>query len=458
MKRTFITAGIIVIFSFIALAVFNKLTSREDKTKIYEEAKKGTFEITVTNSGELLAEKSLDILGPSIGDTKKNSNQGGNRSGGSSRGGSGFDFHVTDFKIQDMVPEGTIVKKGDYIAQLDRTSYYNSLRDAITNLNTLQTNVERKILDTAVTLTNLRDDIKNQMYIVEEDTIDLAQTIYEPPATQRKARRNLDKAKRSLEQKTKNYELKRNRIIADINDEKMRLSDGTQLVADLQEFLSKFTIRAPASGMVTYKKDGLGVKTKTGSSVNFYDNIICTLPDLSSMISRFYVSELEVSKVKTGQKVNVTIDALPGKEFTGKVLTIANIGEQLPNSDAKMFEVQIKLDGSDPALRPSMTTWNEIIIRTYEDVVFIPFECVQTGSDSIPYVIKRNKTRQIVVLGESNDKNIIVEHGLKQGVLVYIIPPEDSETFRMSGQNLIPVIKENEKLRKTENNKNIKDI
>ncbi|MCX6260582.1 MAG: hypothetical protein NTY95_07065, partial [Bacteroidia bacterium] len=212
MKRTFITTGLIVIFSFIALAVFNKLTSREDKTKIYDEAKKGTFEITITNAGELLAEKSLDILGPAIG----NSNQGGSRSGGGSRGGGGFDFHVTDFKIQDMVPEGTIVKKGDYIAQLDRTSYYNSLRDATTNLNTLRTNVERKILDTAVTLTNLRDDIKDQRYVVEEGAIDLAQTIYEPPAIQRKAQRNLDKAKRSLEQKTKNYELKHTRIIADI--------------------------------------------------------------------------------------------------------------------------------------------------------------------------------------------------------------------------------------------------
>jgi multidrug efflux pump subunit AcrA (membrane-fusion protein) len=437
MKRTFITTGLIVIFSFIALAVFNKLTSREDKTKIYDEAKKGTFEITITNAGELLAEKSLDILGPAIG----NSNQGGSRSGGGSRGGGGFDFHVTDFKIQDMVPEGTIVKKGDYIAQLDRTSYYNSLRDATTNLNTLRTNVERKILDTAVTLTNLRDDIKDQRYVVEEGAIDLAQTIYEPPAIQRKAQRNLDKAKRSLEQKTKNYELKHTRIIADINDEKMRLSDGTKLVADLQEFLSKFTIRAPASGMVTYKKDGLGVKTKVGSSVNFFDNVICTLPDLSSMISKFYVSELEVSKVNLGQKVRVTIDALPDKKFTGKVLSVANVGEQLPNSDAKMFEVQIKLDESDPALRPSMTTWNEIMVKTYDNVVYIPAECVQTGPDSISYVIKKNKTRQIVVLGESNDKNVIVEQGLKQGTSVYIIPPEDSDTFKMAGQNLIPFIK-----------------
>jgi HlyD family secretion protein len=451
MKRTFITTGIIVIFSFIALIVFDKLTTREDKTKIFEEAKKGTFEITITNAGELLAEKSLNILGPTVG----NSNRSGNSSGAGSRGGGGFDFHVTDFKIQDMVPEGTIVKKGDYIAQLDKTSYFNSLRDAFTNLNTLRTNVESKILDTAITLTSLRDDIKNQMYAVEEASVELAQSKYEPPAIQRKAESDLDKVKRSLEQKTKNYELKRTWIIADINDEKIRLSDGKKLVADLQEFLSKFTIRAPASGMVTYRQDELGVKTKVGSSVNFFDDVICTLPDLSSMISKFYVSELEVSKVNIGQKVRVTIDALPGNKIMGKVLSVANVGEQLPNSDAKMFEVQIKLDESDPALRPSMTTWNEIMIKTYENVVYIPAECVQTGPDSISYVIKKNKTRQIVVLGDSNDKNVIVEQGLKQGTSVYIIPPEDSDTFRMVDQNLKLVKKERKQLRKSENNKNI---
>ena len=97
----------------------------------------------------------------------------------------------------------------------------------------------------------------------------------------------------------------------------------------------------------------------------------------------------------------------PRKTYNGSVLSIANIGEQLPNSDSKMFEVQIRIDGSDPALRPTMTTGNKIIIKTYNDAVYIPTECVQTGSDSIPFVYMKNKTKEIVVLGESNEKNVI---------------------------------------------------
>src|SRR5664279_4889056 len=138
------------------------------------------------------------------------------------------------------------------------------------------------------------------------------------------------------------------------------------------------------------------------------------------MISKVYINEIDISKVKPGQKVNINVDAFPQKAYNGSVLSIANIGEQLPNSDSKMFEVQIRIDGSDPALRPTMTTGNKIIIKTYNDAVYIPTECVQTGSDSIPFVYMKNKTKEVVVLGESNEKNVIVEKGLEPGTSIYL--------------------------------------
>jgi len=303
-----------------------------------------------------------------------------------------------------------------------------------------------KILDTAVVLTDLRDDIKNQKYVVEEAGIALELSKFEPPATTRKAKINLDKAERTLEQIKKSNELRIAQTLSEINHEKRHLSKGTKLVNDLQAFLSKFTITAPSSGMVMYKKDRNGVKRKVGSIVNPFDRVIATLPDLSSMISRTYVDEIEISKVKTGQKVNIKVDASPEKSFTGNVISISNIGEQLPNSDAKMFEVQIRVDGSDPSLRPSMTTGNKIIIEIYNDVVFIPMECVQAGPDSIPFVYEKNKTKQIVLLGKSNEKNVIVEQGLESGTIIYLIPPEEPQKFKLVGENLISLIKERKKV------------
>jgi len=427
MKRILVIGG--VIMAIIALIVFNKMTSKRGRINSFTDVKKGIFEISVTNSGELIAEKSIDIKGPEI-------------SMGSDRGGDhGHDMHAMDLKIQDIVPEGTIVKEGDYIAQLDRSSYSNTLKDELETLKTYQNNVDMKILDTAVVLTNQRDDIKNQRFVVEEAEIALAQSKFEPPATIRQAGIALDKAKRTLDQKIKSYSLYVAQSVADLTHQKMHLTREIRLVSDLQDFLSKFTVTAPASGMVIYKKDRNGNKRKAGSTINLFDRVIATLPDLSSMISKVYVNEIEISKVVPGQKVIINVDAFPEKKYIGVVSTIANIGEKLPNSDSKMFEVQVKVDGSDPSLRPSMTTGNKIIVRTYNDVVYIPAECVQTGSDSIPFVYGKNKTKELVVLGESNEKNIIVEKGLEPRDVIYVIPPQNPEDFKLVGEDLIPIIK-----------------
>lgn len=347
-----------------------------------------------------------------------------------------------DLKIQDIVPEGTMVREGDYIAQIDRTQYDNTLKDERESLQKETETLEMKLLDSAVVLTNLRDDIKNQTYAVEEAAITLEQSKFEPPATIRKAQIDLDKQQRTLVQKKKAYALRVAQSEADIEHQKLRVSMGKTTVEDLEDFLSQFTVRAPANGMVIYKKERNGNKRKAGSNVNQWDPVIATLPDLSSMISRIYVNEIDISRVETGQKTQITVDAFPDKQFSGSVVTIANIGEQLPNSDAKMFEVLIRIDGSDPALRPSMTTSNKIIIETYSDVISIPSECVNAGTDSIPFVYLKNRTRQIVVLGRSNEKHVIVEKGLKPGTQVYIIPPDEPEKYKLAGEELIPEIRQ----------------
>jgi hypothetical protein len=203
--------------------------------------------------------------------------------------------------------------------------------------------------------------------------------------------------------------------------------------------------------MVIYKKERNGTKRKAGSNVNPFDNVIATLPDLNTMMSKVYVNEIDVSKVVARQKTNITVDAFPDKSFTGSVITVANIGEQLPNSDAKMFEVQIKIDGSDLSLRPSMTTTNKIIIKTFDNVVYIPTECVQASIDSIPFVYEKNKTKRYVVLGESNEKNVIIEQGLGSGKQIYLSAPENTENFRVAGEELVNITRERNNLKRLEN-------
>jgi multidrug efflux pump subunit AcrA (membrane-fusion protein) len=431
MKRTLIISAIVVALTIIALFIFNKALSKTDESALFAEVKSGTFDITVTATGELLAEKSVDILAPEMIE----------RGGGGPRGGGG-DIRLAPLRIQDLVPEGTVVRKGDFIAQLDRTEYDNNLKDDRDRLSTFQTNLDMRILDSAVVLNSLRDDIKNQRHLVSEAQMKLTNSKYEAPDVIRQAEIAFDKAKRVLEQKERYYKLRVAQVNQEIRNTQFYIGRISSRINSTAELLDKFTILSPSDGMVIYKRDFRGNKRKVGTMISPFDRIVATIPDLSSMISRTFISEIEINKVKPGQKVEITIDALPQKSFKGIVSTVANIGEILPNTDSKVFETTIKLEGTDPAQRPSMTTGNKIIVNSIENATYIPTESILSGSDTITYVYTRGRQKQIVVTGVSNDKFTLIEQGLRPGTSVYLTIPENHEKFKLAGKELIPVIRQ----------------
>jgi HlyD family secretion protein len=416
MKRTVIITIIIGVITLTGLFIFNALSSNKQSDALFAEAVRGNFEITISGAGEILAENSIDIKAPEV-----------------SRG---RDFHASELQITDIVPEGTEVKKGDYVATLDKTQYDNLLKDELERLETYRTNVEMKKLDSAVTLTTLRDGIRNQRHIVQEAELTLRNSKYEPPTKIRQAEIDLERQKRTLEQKIRGYKLREAQAARDIMRQEYWYNRIDRRVASLQEVLDGFIIKAPASGMVVYKRDRRGNKIKDGSRVNPIERTIATLPDLTSLLSKIYISEIDIRRIKEGMKVDIRVDAFPDKLYTGRIYTIANIGEKLENTDTKVFEVMVKIDGSDPALLPSMTTSNKVIVKTLSDVIYIPAECVHAGVDGIPYVYTKNKTKQYVLTGDSNDKNIVIKQGLEPEQLVYIIQPENASEFKTEGEDL----------------------
>ena len=434
MKKTLIITGIVVVIAILILVIIGKVTSKTDLSIIYAEAKKGEFEIVVTTTGELEAEKSTDIQGP-LGMESRN-------------------LRMSNITISDLVPEGTNVKAGDYIATLDKTSASNTLKDESDKLETAILNLQMKKLDTTLTLGNLRDEIKNLKFAMEEASITLEQSKYEPPTTIRQAQINLEKSQRSYDQSLKNYTLQTEKSRSDIRTLELSMAKQQQTVNDLDVLLTQFTIYAPSDGMVIYKKDRNGTKRKVGSFISPFDPVVATLPDMSTMISKTYVNEIDVSKVKIGQKVRLIVDAFPEKSYTGTVISLANVGEQLPNTDAKVFEVQVVVDGTDPILRPAMTTGNSIVTQSFSDVVYLPLECINTTADSIQFVYSENKRKQVVVTGESNENDVIIEQGLEARTMVYLSVPAEGAKFRMSGEELVPAIKEKAKLKREEDAKN----
>ena len=408
-RKTYIylIAGIIVL-AIIAYFVFSKDSQSHQVTA---KVKHGSFPIEVTTTGELVAKSSEKIYGP----------QGLRQ------------IQIWQVKIQDIIPDGTVVDSGQYVASLDRTEISNKIKDEETNLEKLESQMTKTRLDTSLELRSARDELINLQYALEEKKITLEQSKYEPPATIRQVEIDLEKGQRAFEQAEKNYKLRYQKAVANMQEVSASYNQAQRKLQQMTDVLKQFNVTAPKAGMVIYKRNWDGNKMGIGATVNAWENVVAELPDLSEMMSKTYINEIDISKVKINQQVQVGIDAFPEKKFTGKVIEVANIGEQLQNSNAKVYEVRIVVNEFDSILRPAMTTKNKILTSIVDSVLYIPIEAI-FNNDSVAFVYKKDGgsvVKQQVIVGQSNDNEIIIRAGLLADEEILLVPPEKSDKLNI---------------------------
>ena len=369
----------------------------------------GEFVIKVTATGELKAKRSEKIQGPQ-----------GMRAAG-----------IWQTTISDMVSEGTVVKEGDYVAQLDKTELTDKLREAQTEIEKSQTQMEQAKIDTAIEMRGLRDELINLKFARKEKLLQVEQSKYEAPAVIQQAELDLERTDRDYGQLVTKYQLSQERAAAKISEISATLKQNELKFTQLQKLGSSFRVLAPKSGMVIYSRSWNG-KIGPGSQVRAWDPVVAELPDLSDMVSKTFVNEVDISRVKKGQDVNIEVDAFPDNQYTGTVIKVANIGEQLRNYDSKVFEVTVQVNEPDSILRPAMTTSIEIVTDIYKDVRSIPLEALY--KDSLSFVFKKEGPKvfkQEVITGLSNEDEIMIEHGLEEGDMVLLNMPDNAEEMKL---------------------------
>ena len=420
-KKILIPSIILVVIAVSALLLLSN--TKSENSYIMSEVQRGPFEILVYSSGQLEAQNSENIVVPN---NLRDRN-----------------IRIYEIKITDLVEEGTVVDSGEYVASLDHKAVEEVLTTAQEDLETAINSFEDAKMDSNLNLSNSRDLITDAKEEVEEMQIVLDESVYESPSVIRKSEMDLDKAKRKLKQEKKGYELKKQQATSKVERAKIEMRQKQNRVDKLMDVYKSLEIKAPKSGMVIYGKDRMREKIKVGSSVSTWSPVIATLPDLSSMLSITYVNEIDISKVKAGQKVKLGIDAMPEKELEGEVASVANIGQAMPKSDAKVFEVKIRVFGEVNDLKPAMTTSNIIQTGIFEDTLFIPSDAV-FENDSMQYVFldKKNKiVKQVVDLGDQNENFVLVNKGLNEGDKLLLTIPDNEEELAIEGMDLYQEIK-----------------
>ena len=193
-------------------------------------AKKGDFLVSVITTGELEAKNSVDIYAPT--NLRK--------------------MGINQIKVSDMVDEGTILKTGDYVATLDPSEIGTEIRSLYSELSQKESDLKAAKLDTSLTMRNERELLLNLKVELEQNQLELEQSKFEPPATQRKVQILLEKTERNYTQATSNIKLKEQQAVAKV----FKVQSDVMLIQDkinrMQEVMDGLNIVAPQNGMLVY--------------------------------------------------------------------------------------------------------------------------------------------------------------------------------------------------------------
>ncbi len=435
-KRLLIISGLSgILVILILMSFWGKAGEEEITCKV----KRGSIQVKVHTSGQLESENSENILLPTVLSTQN--------------------VRVYEIKITDLIEEGSVVDSGQYIATLDHKVIEEVLTTARLELEAAMVVIEDAKLDSNLSLSNYRDLITNSRSDVEERKIVLAESVYESPSVIKKAEMEVSKAERKLEQDIKGLGMRQRQLNSQMERRNIDFRLKQKRVDDLLKLYDALIIKAPKPGMVIYARDRFGIKIQIGSVLTPWSPIIATLPDMTKMISETYVNEIDIAKIKVGQKVTLSIDAFPGKELQGEVISVANIGQPMPKSDSQVFLVNIRVFGHDPDLKPAMTTGNLIQTGVYNDRLFVPSEAVfESDSTKYVYLKKNGVVKQIVDTGEENEDYIVLNKGVMEGDLLLLNEPEKTEDLETKGWEIYQEQLQKLKARKNATTQSVESI
>jgi HlyD family secretion protein len=314
------------------------------------------------------------------------------------------DFEASQIAVEEYV-EGTY-RKEQHKARSDRTGAIERLQ-AARNLLAHNERMFRKGYITPQQLDTHKAKVERAQLDVDtaEIALDVLERFTKPKmVTELESKRDANAAKRESEAQALKLE-------------------GLKLQR-LEQQLAKCTITAPKDGIVIYPATSYwnrDAAMKTGAKVNEAQTIL-QMPDLSTMRADVGVHESKIDKIRVGMPARIDLQGAP---FTGKVTTVAT--RPNPNSyvdTAKRYDVKVDIDEQSPRLRPGLTAEVEIVVAGLRDVIAVPVAAVAEQRDAHVCAVYRGGVAEsrTVTLGQSNDEMVEITSGLEPGDVVLLNP------------------------------------
>lgn len=196
----------------------------------------------------------------------------------------------------------------------------------------------------------------------------------------------------------------------DVESSELSVTKSQNALADANDNLENYYVRAPFGGTIAK------INVKTGDPASS-GTTVATLIGNEQMVD-IPLNEVDVAKVKIGQKVTLTFDAIDGLTLTGKVASIDAVGTV--TQGVVNYTVTISFDSSDPRVKPGMSTTASIITQVAQDVLVVPSSAVKNSAagayvQTPSEIITEAPIQTPVTTGISDDTKTEIVSGLTEG-------------------------------------------
>jgi len=273
--------------------------------------------------------------------------------------------------------------------------------------------VPQSDVDTAV---NRRDLARAELASAQQRWDTLAQELT-PELESAQAR--VQQAKAGLDRARANSVQDRLRI-ADVASAQAQVARAQAAVDNARTMLDYTTIRAPRAGVILVKSVEQGTIITSGRSSVSQGTDIVSLGDLTKMIAEVSLDEVDVSSIRVGQPVTITVDALPDEVFHGVVKRIDPSATTQQNITTVL--VRVEVTKPDPRMKPGMTVGCDFTVERVENALYLPSRAIrEVGGRHVVTVLKGNEqVKASIEVGVVGDENTQIREGLQEGDQVVV--------------------------------------
>jgi HlyD family secretion protein len=287
-----------------------------------------------------------------------------------------------------LVREGDHIKKGDKLLLQDNVQASADVDAQSAAVNSTESGVQA----TDASYKAAQSDLSMQEANLEKAKLDYerGQGLYKDGLI---PKQDFDQRKTTYDAAAASAEASRARMLAQkaqLDQVRSQLAQGKAVLLHTKDILSKTTYFSPINGIVSYLPVRLGEYVVPGIQ-NSNGSFLMTLSDMSVVTSEVKVDETDIVNVRIGQEADVTIDAVPGKTFKGKVTEIgsqavlrssglATTQTTTSNQEAKDFKVVVTLENPPDNLRPGLSTTAKIKTAERKNVIGIPIQALAVRS------------------------------------------------------------------------------